>query len=123
MASDLFPSLPLLGVCLGHQALALAHGARVERAPHPTHGRPMAMKHDGSPLFDGVPSSFDAALYHSLAVVPDSLPDPLAACAWTEHGDIMGVRHTGRPHYGLQFHPESFMTRWGPRLLRNFLHS
>ena len=86
------PELPLLGVCLGHQALALAYGARVSRSPRPTHGRTVSMEHDDSPLFAGVPPRFDAALYHSLVVEPDSMPEVLAASAWTPDADIMAIR-------------------------------
>ena len=122
-ASDLFPDTPLLGVCLGHQALAVAHGGRVVRSPRPTHGQPVAVQHDGSALFRGLPSPIDAALYHSLVVDRPSLPGALAVCAWTGAGDIMALRHRSRPHHGVQFHPESFMTRWGAHLVGNFLRS
>jgi anthranilate synthase component 2 len=115
------PDVPLLGVCLGHQALALAHGARVSRSPRPTHGRPVSMRHDDSPLFASVPTRFDAALYHSLVVETDSLPRELVASAWTTHGDIMALRHARHPQYGVQFHPESFLTARGAALVETFL--
>ena len=122
-ASDLFPDTPLLGVCLGHQALAVAHGGQVVRSPRPTHGRPVDVHHDGQPLFEGLPSPVPVALYHSLMVDRPTLPEALAVCAWTDAGDIMALRHRSRPHHGVQFHPESFMTRWGAHLVGNFLRS
>lgn len=121
LASDLFPGTPLLGVCLGHQALALAAGARVERSPRPTHGRPVALHHDGQPPFDALPNPTPVALYHSLVVRPEPWPESLAVAARSEHGDVMALRHRRRPHLGVQFHPESFMTDGGPTLLRRFL--
>jgi len=114
-------SVPVLGVCLGHQALALVHGARVSRSPHPMHGRATSIFHDGSTLFVGQPRSFMAALYHSLAVESASLPPQLVASAWSERGDIMALRHASRPHFGVQFHPESFLTPTGRLLLQAFL--
>jgi anthranilate synthase/aminodeoxychorismate synthase-like glutamine amidotransferase len=115
------PEVPLLGVCLGHQALALAYGAKVSRSPRPTHGRPVAMEHDGSPLFASVPPRFDAALYHSLVVETASLPTELVTSAWTASGDIMAIRHARHPQYGVQFHPESFLTARGAALVQTFL--
>lgn len=117
------PDLPLLGVCLGHQALALAYGARVSRSPRPTHGRPVTMDHDASALFSDVPQRFEAALYHSLEVESGSLPPDLIPSAWTTDGGIMAVRHTQRPQFGVQFHPESFMTEHGAALVRTFLET
>jgi anthranilate synthase/aminodeoxychorismate synthase-like glutamine amidotransferase len=115
------PDTPILGVCLGHQALALAAGARVERTPRPIHGAAVPIHHDGSLPFTGLPSPILGALYHSLAVVPESLPAHLLRSAWTAEGDIMALRHAGRPHVGVQFHPESFMTDRGAELVRAFL--
>jgi anthranilate synthase/aminodeoxychorismate synthase-like glutamine amidotransferase len=115
------PDVPMLGVCLGHQALALAYGARVTRAPRPTHGKSVAMCHDGSTLFAELPSRFEAALYHSLVVESDSMPQDLVASAWTTDADIMAVRHKQRPQFGVQFHPESFMTQRGVTLIETFL--
>jgi len=117
----LLPETPLLGVCLGHQALALCFGARVERSPRPRHGLTVPIRHDGAGLFEGLPQGFPAALYHSLAVTQDTVPPTLAVSAWTAEGDIMALRHNGQPSFGVQFHPESFMTTAGTRLLRNFL--
>ncbi len=114
-------SVPVLGICLGHQALALAHGARVTRSAHPSHGRTTSVSHDGSRLFDGQPPRFEAALYHSLAVEPASLPPELIASAWSDRGDIMALRHADRLHFGVQFHPESFLTPTGRHMLQAFL--
>lgn len=121
-ASRLLPSTPILGVCLGHQALALCYGARVERTSAPTHGRTVPVLHDGSPPMTGVGSPFDAALYHSLSVVRDSMPPELLVTATSPDGTIMAIRHRDRLHFGVQFHPESFMTNAGPQLLAAFLN-
>lgn len=122
-ASDALPTTPLLGVCLGHQALALSCGARIGRAPRPTHGRPVPITHDGSSGFEGLPATLHAALYHSLVVEQQDLPQNLVVTARSSAGDIMALRHRDRPHLGVQFHPESFMTTEGPSLIRNFLTS
>ncbi|WP_066950363.1 aminodeoxychorismate synthase component I [Streptomyces lushanensis] len=113
-----YADLPLLGVCLGHQGLSLLHGATVGRAPEPWHGRLSPVVHDGSGLFEGLPSPFQAVRYHSLAVT--DLPDELAATAWTPDGILMGVEHRRRPMWGVQFHPESVLTHHGKDLLANF---
>ncbi|MFF4485257.1 aminodeoxychorismate synthase component I [Streptomyces sp. NPDC001544] len=110
--------LPLLGVCLGHQAIGLLHGASVHRAPEPRHGRTSAVLHSGTGLFTGVPSPMEVVRYHSLAV--SALPPCLEATAWAPDGVLMGLRHRTRPMWGIQFHPESICTRDGTRLLRNF---
>ncbi|MFE2725632.1 aminodeoxychorismate synthase component I [Kitasatospora sp. NPDC059327] len=113
-----YADLPLLGVCLGHQGLALAHGATVGRAREPRHGQVSPVLHTGTGLFEGLPSPFEAVRYHSLAVT--DLPAELEAVAWTPDGVLMGVEHRYRPMWGLQFHPESVLTRHGHDLLANF---
>ena len=113
--------VPLLGVCLGHQALCTALGGRVVHAGHLMHGRTSSIRHDGTGLFRGLPEPFEAARYHSLAVAPGSLPDCLRACAWADDGELMAVRHRLHPAFGVQFHPESFMTGSGSLLIRNFV--
>ncbi|MFF8640617.1 aminodeoxychorismate synthase component I [Streptomyces sp. NPDC015345] len=110
--------LPLLGICLGHQGIGLAHGARIGRAPEPRHGRLSPVLHDGRELFRGLPSPLEAVRYHSLAVT--DLPAELAATAWTPDGVLMGLRHRTRPMWGVQFHPESICTEHGLQLMRNF---
>ncbi|MER8092852.1 aminodeoxychorismate synthase component I [Streptomyces goshikiensis] len=110
--------LPLLGICLGHQAIGLLHGARVGRAPKPMHGRISPVLHDGEGLFRGIPSPMEVVRYHSLAV--SDLPAELEATAWTPDGVLMGLRHRDRPMWGVQFHPESISARHGVALLRNF---
>ncbi|WP_223777320.1 aminodeoxychorismate synthase component I [Streptomyces sp. 135] len=110
--------LPLLGICLGHQGIGLAHGARIDRAPEPHHGRLSPVLHDGRELFRGLPSPLEAVRYHSLAVT--DLPAELAATAWTPDGVLMGLRHRTRPMWGVQFHPESICTEHGLQLMRNF---
>jgi anthranilate synthase component II len=109
---------PLLGICLGHQAIALASGSPVTRT-EPIHGKVASVRHDGSGIFDGLPSPFAATRYHSLAV-PDPLP-PLIANAWSEDGTVMAMRHLDAPVHGLQFHPESVASEQGKPLLAAFL--
>lgn len=113
--------IPILGICLGHQAIAVAFGCRVVAARSLMHGKTSTVTADGRELFRGVPSPFQAMRYHSLAVSRDSLPDCLEVTADSEDGEIMGIRHRSHPTEGLQFHPESIMTAVGKRLLRNFL--
>jgi anthranilate synthase/aminodeoxychorismate synthase-like glutamine amidotransferase len=113
--------IPVLGVCLGHQAIALAFGGRVTAARRLMHGKTSAVTSDGRELFQGVRSPFEAMRYHSLAVARESLPACLEVTAEAEDGEVMGLRHRSHPTEGVQFHPESIMTTVGKRLLRNFL--
>ncbi|MEV8267581.1 gamma-glutamyl-gamma-aminobutyrate hydrolase family protein [Microbacterium sp. NPDC076911] len=116
-------SIPLLGVCLGHQAIAEAFGATVERAPELMHGMTSIVHHDGDPLYAGLPDPFLATRYHSLAIVPRSLPHELVVTSRTEDGVIMGIAHMTAPLQGVQFHPESVLTQGGYQLLGNWLAS
>ena len=113
--------IPLLGVCLGHQALAVAFGGSVGSALSLMHGKSSPIYHDRKTIYEGLPNPFPAGRYHSLAVHEDRLPDVLAISAYTSDGEIMGVRHRDLPVEGVQFHPESLLTPAGDRLLRNFL--
>jgi anthranilate synthase/aminodeoxychorismate synthase-like glutamine amidotransferase len=116
------PTIPLLGVCLGHQAIGMAFGGSVVRATTPMHGKTSTIKHDGKGVFAGIASPFTVARYHSLVVERKDLPDVLELSAQTEDdGTVMAVRHRQFPIHGVQFHPESIMTREGAHLLRNFL--
>jgi anthranilate synthase/aminodeoxychorismate synthase-like glutamine amidotransferase len=116
------PQRPILGVCLGHQAIGLACGAQVVRAPGPVHGKTSPVEHDGQGVFAGLSQGFEAGRYHSLIVSDEGLPDELIVSARTR-GDrlIMGLRHKVWPLHGVQFHPESVLTQEGRQLLRNFL--
>jgi anthranilate synthase/aminodeoxychorismate synthase-like glutamine amidotransferase len=112
---------PILGVCLGHQCIGQVYGGVVKRAPRLMHGKTSPILHTGDAMFDGVPSPFEATRYHSLIVEQESLPDCLMVTASTHEGEIMGLRHREFPVYGVQFHPESILTGYGPRILKNFL--
>jgi anthranilate synthase/aminodeoxychorismate synthase-like glutamine amidotransferase len=114
--------VPILGVCLGHQAVGEAFGGRVVRAPEIRHGKSSAIHHDGRTLFRGLPNPFLAARYHSLVLDPDRIPSCLEVSAQSADGVIMGIRHRQLPLEGVQFHPESILTEGGKRLLGNFLN-
>jgi anthranilate synthase component 2 len=113
--------LPILGVCLGHQAIGQAFGGKVVRAKTLMHGKTSPIRHAGAALFEGLPDGFIATRYHSLSVPREGLPDVLEVTAWTDDGEIMGLSHHARPIHGVQFHPESILTEGGHRLLGNFL--
>ncbi len=113
--------VPILGVCLGHQAIGQAFGGHIVRAPAPMHGKVSDIRHRGTGLFQGIPSPFIANRYHSLAVERDSVPDCLEVIAESDDGVIQGLVHRRHPLYGVQFHPESIATEHGHALLRNFL--
>jgi len=114
-------TLPIFGVCLGHQAIGQAFGGEVVRAKSIMHGKTSAIRHTGASVFKGLADGFTATRYHSLAVRRDTLPDALEVTAWTDDGEIMGLRHKTRPIHGVQFHPESIATESGHDLLGNFL--
>jgi anthranilate synthase/aminodeoxychorismate synthase-like glutamine amidotransferase len=114
-------SIPLLGVCLGHQSIGAAYGGIVERAPELQHGKTSMIHHDGEALFEGLGNPFEATRYHSLIVRREGLPECLIKTAWTDDDLIMGLRHVEHPVYGVQFHPESVLTGEGKRMLKNFL--
>jgi anthranilate synthase component 2 len=114
--------VPLLGVCLGHQAIGVAFGGRVARAASPMHGKISSVSHDGGHLFSGLGGPFEAGRYHSLVIEKDAVPPGFVVTAWVESdGTIMGVRHETEPTFGVQFHPESVLTPTGHRILQNFL--
>jgi anthranilate synthase/aminodeoxychorismate synthase-like glutamine amidotransferase len=116
------PTTPILGVCLGHQAIGMVYGGTVTRAATPMHGKTSTVVHDGRGVFAGITAPFDAGRYLSLVIAPDSVPDALEVAARTkEDGTIMAVRHRTYPVHGVQFHPESVLTEEGRRILRNFL--
>lgn len=113
--------IPILGVCLGHQAIGAAFGGRVVRARQVMHGKTSPIRHDGAGVFRGLPDPFTAIRYHSLAIERETLPDCLEVTAWTDDGEIMGLRHRELRVEGVQFHPESILTGHGHALLANFL--
>jgi anthranilate synthase/aminodeoxychorismate synthase-like glutamine amidotransferase len=113
---------PILGVCLGHQAITEAYGGVVTRAPELMHGKASQIHHDGRGVFEGLPSPFSAIRYHSLCAAPEAVPDTLEVTARSDSGVIMALRHREYPVYGVQFHPESILTEHGKDLLKNFLN-
>jgi para-aminobenzoate synthetase component 2 len=114
---------PVFGVCLGHQAIAEAMGGRVESAPELMHGKTSKVNHQGSLILEGLPQGFMATRYHSLAIVPESVPEELLVTGQTDSGIIMSLQHKTKPIYGVQFHPESVMTEGGYRMLANWLET
>jgi anthranilate synthase component 2 len=115
--------LPILGICLGHQAITEAFGGKVVRAERLMHGKTSPILHDGSGIFQNIPNPFTATRYHSLLAEKQSFPDCLRMTAWTEEGEIMGLEHKTLPIWGMQFHPESILTVEGMQLLKNFLEA
>ena len=115
------PTIPILGVCLGHQCIGYSYGAEVTRAGEIMHGKSSLIHHNGRGVLEGLANPFPAIRYHSLAVMREGLPDCLEVTAWTDNGIIMGLRHREYPVEGVQFHPESIMTEVGKDILRNFL--
>lgn len=113
--------VPILGVCLGHQAIGQHFGCKVVRAPEPVHGKPVVIRHDGRTIFEGIPQEFSAGRYHSLVVDRESVPDCLEVSADSPDGLVMAMRHRTEKIEGVQFHPESILTEHGKTLLRNFL--
>lgn len=123
VVQKLGPQIPILGVCLGHQAIGASYGGTVVRAPTIMHGKLSAIHHNQQGVFADLPAPFQATRYHSLIIQRDTLPDALEITAWTDDGIIMGVRHRDYPVQGVQFHPESIMTETGKALLNNFLQA
>jgi len=116
------PSIPVLGVCLGHQCIGAAYGGEIVRAGRPMHGKTSRIHHRGTDLFTGLPNPFLASRYHSLVISPASVPGELEVTATSEDGEIMAVKHATHPVFGVQFHPESVLTEHGYRMLDHFLH-
>ncbi len=123
LVRELSDDVPLLGVCLGHQAIAAAYGASIIRAPEPVHGRTSLISHEGNRLFDGLPNPYRVTRYHSLTVEENSLPASLNVTARTNDGLVMAFEHRTSPVFGVQFHPEAVLTQSGHQLLKNFLNA
>jgi anthranilate synthase component 2 len=121
LIKELAGKVPVLGVCLGHQALGYAYGGKIVGAKRLMHGKTSLIFHDGSGIFAGIPNPFEATRYHSLLVEKETLPDSLKITAWTEENEVMGLQVKGLPLFGVQFHPESILTKEGINILRNFL--
>ena len=117
---EISPDVPTLGVCLGHQCIGQAYGGKIIRAPQLMHGKTSEVRHEGHPLFADVPDPFTATRYHSL-IIEEPVPDVLDVIARADSGEVMGVKHKEHPVIGVQFHPESILTVYGPRILQNFL--
>jgi len=113
--------LPILGVCLGHQSIGQAEGGEIITAKQIRHGKISEVRHQGGPLFSGLPERFKVVRYHSLSIRAEDLPETLIADSFTDDGEIMSVRHVSRPVFGVQFHPESILTQYGHALMRNWL--
>ena len=121
LIKELAGKIPVLGVCLGHQALGYAYGGKIVGAKRLMHGKTSLIFHDGSGIFAGIPNPFEATRYHSLLVEKETIPDSFKITAWTEDNEIMGLQVKGLPLFGVQFHPESILTKEGINILRNFL--
>lgn len=121
LIGELGANIPILGVCLGHQAIGDVFGAKVVHAPTLMHGKTSEIFHDGKSVFEGIEDGFTATRYHSLVLDPETIPDELDVTAKTEDGVIMGVRHKTHPIEGIQFHPESILTTEGPKIVKNWL--
>ncbi|MGQ9609521.1 MAG: anthranilate synthase component II [bacterium] len=115
--------IPILGVCLGHQCIGYVFGGDIVRADRLMHGKTSMIYHDGKEIFTGLENPFEATRYHSLIIKPETFPDSLIVTAWTEQDEIMGVRHKKYPIWGVQFHPESILTKEGKKLFSNFINS
>ena len=115
--------LPILGVCLGHQCIGEVFGAKIVHAKRLMHGKTSLIYHYGKDIYRAVENPFTATRYHSLIIKEDSLPECLTRCAWTQEGEIMGIRHKDLPVFGVQFHPESILTKVGKQVLKNFLEA
>ena len=113
--------IPVLGVCLGHQCMGFVHGATVDRNYRLMHGKTSLIHHDGQGIFSGLSNPFEATRYHSLVILRETLPEEFIVSAWTDEDEIMGIRHRQEQLFGVQFHPESFLTLEGPKLLKNFI--